>query len=118
MIRDVTKEVGAPASITGKDGKSRYPLASEWADTSKKGKSAIKGWRVLGPDEKPQRGDVVAYKLPGHGTSYSGHSGIVTSVGTDGAVHAMAAHDAVVGPDSKFQSTDSSVIYRRFTGDQ
>jgi hypothetical protein len=36
FVGDVTKEVGAPASVTGSDGKSRYPLAAEWADKNTK----------------------------------------------------------------------------------
>jgi hypothetical protein len=58
-LGDVTKEAGAPVSVTGSDGKSRYPLASELADKNTK----IANWRVLGKDEKPQAGDVAAYKL-------------------------------------------------------
>jgi len=116
FVGDVTKEAGAPVSVTGSDGKSRYPLASELADENTK----IANWRVLGKDEKPQAGDIAAYKMSGGGTSFSGHSGIVTSVDRNGTVHAMAAHDKVVGPDNKFNpGVGAAVItYRRFTGDQ
>jgi hypothetical protein len=112
----VTKEAGAPVSVTGSDGKSRYPLAGELADKNTK----IANWSVLGPGQKPQPGDIAAYKLPGGGTSFSGHSGIVTSVDRNGTVHAMAAHEKVVGPDNKFNpGVGAAVItYRRFTGDQ
>jgi hypothetical protein len=115
FVGDVTKEAGAPASVRGTDGKSRYPLAAEWADKS----TQIAGWRALGPGETPQPGDVAAYKLSGGGVSYSGHSGIVTSVEANGVVHAMAAHENVVGPDDKFNSTPTrTVTYRRYEGDQ
>jgi RHS repeat-associated protein len=116
FVGDVTKEAGAPVSVTGSDGKSRYPLAAELADKRTK----IANWRVLGPGEKAQLGDIAAYKLPGGGASYSGHSGIVTSVDRDGTVHAMAAHATVVGPDNKFNpGVGAAVItYRRFTGDR
>jgi RHS repeat-associated protein len=115
FVGDVTKEAGAPASVTGSDGKSRYPLAAEWADKNTK----IDNWRALGKDEAPQAGDVAAYKLSGGGTSYSGHSGIVTSVDANGTVHAMAAHENVVGPDNKFdRSVTPTVVYRRYTGDE
>jgi hypothetical protein len=75
---------------------------------------------VLGSNETPQPGDVAAYKLPGGGTSFSGHSGIVTSVDPDGTVHGMAAHDTVVGPDHKFQPSGKQymVVFRRYTGGQ
>ena len=114
FVGDVTKEAGAPASVIGSDGKSRYPLAAEWADP----KTKIQDWRVLGKDETPQRGDVAAYKIPGGGTSFSGHSGIVTSVDRDGTVHGMAAHEKIVGPEDKFQpgSADHYVVFRRYTG--
>lgn len=116
FVGDVTKEAGAQASVTGSDGKPRYPLAGEWADQ----KTKIANWRVLGKDEKPQAGDVAAYKLPGGGMSFSGHSGIVTSVDAKGVVHAMAAHEKVIGPDDKFNPGVGAarVTYRRFTGDQ
>jgi hypothetical protein len=61
FVGDVTKVVGAPASVTGSYGKSRYPQAAEWADKNTK----IANWRVLGSNETPQPGDVAAYKLPG-----------------------------------------------------
>ena len=117
FVGDVTKEAGAAASVTGSDGKSRYPLAAEWADKNTK----IANWRVLGSNETPQPGDVGAYKLPGGGTSYSGHSGIVTSVDPDGTVHGMAAHTYVVGPDDKFQPGNNqphTITFRRYTGGQ
>jgi len=107
FVGDVVKEAGAPAEVNG-----RYPTAGEWADK----KTKIRNWRVLGADEKPQAGDVAAYKIPGcHGCT--GHSGIVVGVDSQG-VHAMAAHYDVVGPDEKFQPTNSAVVYRRYTGDE
>src|ERR1700694_1698622 len=82
-------------------------------------KTPIKNWRVLGANETPARGDVAAYKLTGGGTSYSGHSGIVTSVDRNGKVSAMAAHEYGVGPDDKFNPGVGAAIvtYRRYTGD-
>jgi hypothetical protein len=89
-------------------------LAAEWADKN----TNIDNWRVLGKGEAPQPGDVGAYKLSGGGASYSGHSGIITSVDSNG-VHAMAAHENVVGPDNKFdRSVTPTVVYRRYTGDE
>jgi hypothetical protein len=61
FVGDVTKEAGAPASVKGSDGKSRYPMAAEWADPNTK----IPNWQVLEKNERPQPGDVAAYKLPG-----------------------------------------------------
>jgi hypothetical protein len=114
FVGDVTTEAGVRASVIGRDGKSRYPLAAEWADPNTK----IANWRVLQSGEMPQPGDVAAYKLSGGGASFSGHSGIVTSVDADGTVHAMAAHEYAVGPDDKFQagSRQHSVVFRRNTG--
>lgn len=110
-VYDVTKEAGAEATVTPPGGKPRPPLAGEWADP----RVDIPGWRVLGPNEMPQPGDVAAYKLrPNPGEApYTGHSGIVTGVDADGTVHAMAAHANVVGPDDKFQRSNGAV-YRRY----
>jgi len=113
FVHDVTKESGAETTVIGVDGKPRPPLAAEWADPNVE----IPGWRVLGPDEAAEPGDVAAYKLPGGGTQYTGHSGIVTNVDANGTVHAIAAHRDVVGPDEKFNSTrERSVTYRRYQG--
>jgi hypothetical protein len=54
-------------------------------------------------------------KLPGGGTLFSGHSGIVTSVDPDGFIGGTAAHYDVVGPDDKFQHRPG-VTFRRYTG--
>lgn len=123
-VYDVTTEAGARPIVIGKDGKPvlgedgkpRPPLAGEWADPNTK----IANWRVLQPGETPQPGDVAAYKLqhePGH-APYTGHSGIVTSVDSNGTVHAIAAHDEVVGPDDSFQprNMEHHVVFRRYTG--
>ena len=103
---------GGFASLDLCDGKPRPPLAAEWADPD----ITIPGWRVLGPNETPQPGDVAAYKLPGHAT-YTGHSGIVTAVEVNGTVQAVAAHRDMVGLDNKFNSTpERPVTYRRYEG--
>ena len=112
FVYDVTKEAGAPATVIGSDGKPRPPLAGEWADP----KTKIANWSVVGNNQSPQPGDVAAYKLAGN-ASYTGHSGIVTSVDPNGMVHATAAHGDVVGPDDKFNPTlRRPVTYRRYEG--
>jgi hypothetical protein len=109
----VTTEAGARALVVGSDGKPRPPLAAEWADP----RVAISGWRVLGPNETPQPGDVAAYKLTGGGIYYSGHSGVVVSLDPDGTVHAIAAHNDKVGPDDKFNPTrEHPATFRRYIG--
>lgn len=109
----MTKEAGAKATVIGSDGKARPPLAGEWADPN----TQIPNWRVLGPDETPEPGDVAAW--PFHYSDATGHSGIVTSVDRNGHVTAMAAHEAVVGPDSSFNPSPvhPKVTYRRYTGE-
>lgn len=110
FVYDVTKEAGAKALVRGSDGKLRPPLAGEWADP----KVDIPNWEVLPPTELPKPGDVAAYQLPGHAT-YTGHSGIVTSVDADGTIHAIAAHANVVSRDNKFQHVPG-VTFRRYAG--
>jgi hypothetical protein len=110
-VYDVTKEAGAEATVIGSDGKRRPPLAAEWADPNTK----IENWMVLGKNERPQPGDVAAYKQLGGGVQFSGHSGIVTSIDSNGLVRAMAAHSEVVGPDDKFQLRPG-VTFRRYSG--
>jgi hypothetical protein len=56
---------------------------------------------------------------PGENEHWVTINGIVTSVDSSGTVHAIAAHERVVGPDDKFNSRKSrTVTYRRFTGGQ
>jgi hypothetical protein len=126
FVGDVITEAGARATVLGEDGKplpiapgskiARPPRAADWADST----VSIPNWRVLWPAERPQPGDVAAYKLPGGGRDFSGHSGIITSIDPSGTVHGVAAHDDKIGPDDKFQpptsNSDRKVVYRRYTG--
>jgi len=123
FVYDVTKQAGAEALTKAIDGTLRAPLDSEWADRNVK----ITNWRPLGRGETPQPGDVAAYKLPGGGTAYSGHSGIVVAIGRDGTVFTIAAHNfanprqgRVGPPDTQFvvaAQVGRNVAYRRYTGE-
>ncbi|HEX9222603.1 MAG TPA: RHS repeat-associated core domain-containing protein [Candidatus Acidoferrales bacterium] len=108
FLQKVVAESGAPKpEVTKADGTKGAPGAAEWAG------SKIPNFRILKPGEKPQPGDTAAYKLPGH-ADYTGHSGIVVSVGKNGVVVAMAAHETVIGPDYKFQPNVAT--YQRYIG--
>lgn len=61
-------------------GNAYPPTAADWANAS----VAIPGWRVLGPDEQPSPGDVVAQRI-----AYGDASG----------------HVMIVGPESTFIGT-------------
>ena len=96
------------------------PSAGQWADPSYK----IPGWRVLGPDESPQPGDVVAQ--PRDYSNASGHVMIVgpnnTFVGVGPPEHpeipldpekieSVPKKDSIVDPPAK-----GPLLYRRFVG--
>lgn len=105
--RDIA-ESGAPNPVVTKaDGTKGAPGAAEWAG------SKVPNFRILKPGEKPQPGDVAAYKLPGH-SDYTGHSAIVVSVSKAGVVTAVAAHETKIGIDMKFQP--GVATYQRYTG--
>ncbi len=104
FVYDVTTEAGARPLVKG-----RQPLASEWATPSVK----IPNWRSLNPSETPQPGDVAAYKLPDGGTSYSGHTGIITSDESSN----ISAHDDAVYPVPDQFSGNPNTNYRRYTGE-
>jgi len=111
-VHDIAQSGGAEPLVKGADGKMRPPTAGELASKNLK----IGHWAVV---DKPQRGDIAAYKLTGGHGQYTGHTGIVTSVEANGFVHAMAAHAEIVGPDDKFNSTPTrAVTYRRYEGDE
>src|SRR5947209_1765051 len=97
FLQKVVAESGAPKpEVIKADGTKAAPGAAEWAG------SKIPNFRILKPGEKPQPGDMAAYKIP-NCVDCTGHSGVVVSVGKNGVVGAMAAHPTVIGPDYKFQ---------------
>jgi hypothetical protein len=102
FVYDVATEAGARPVV-----RNRQPLAAEWADP----KTEIPNWRPLGPTELPEPGDVAAYKQPGGGMAYSGHTGFITSNGN------ISAHaDAVYPTIGQFEMRPDTV-YRRYTGE-
>jgi hypothetical protein len=97
------------------------PRAGEWADPN----YAIPGWRVLGPDEPPQPGDVVAQPRD-YPNGASGHVVIVgsnnTFIGVGKPEHpeipmdpekieSIPKKDIIVDPPAK-----GPLLYRRFFG--
>jgi hypothetical protein len=97
------------------------PRAGEWADPN----YAIPGWHVLGPDESPQPGDVVA-QAKDFANGASGHVMIVgpnnTFLGVGEPDHpeikkdperirSIPKKDSIVGDDAK-----GPLLYRRFVG--
>ena len=107
FVYDVTDEAGANATTQG-----RQPLAAEWASRQ----TTIPNWRVLGPGETPQPGDIAAYRLPGGGTRFSGHTVVVISDGA-GAITNISAHSAAVWTAPGQFSDNPQTVYRRYTGD-
>ncbi|WP_145987218.1 MULTISPECIES: hypothetical protein [Bradyrhizobium] len=93
------------------------PTAGQWADPS----YAIPGWRVLGPDESPQPGDVAAQ--PRDYSDATGHVVIVgpnnTFIGVgsppyDGAperIESGSKKDIIVRAPAK-----GPILYRRYVG--
>lgn len=107
FVYDVTNEAGAEALEKG-----RPALASEWAASY----VDIPNWRPLLPGETPQPGDVAAYRLTGGGTSFSGHTGMVTSDGSSGTTNTSAHANSVYPTPDQF-STNPNTRYRRYTGE-
>jgi hypothetical protein len=87
-------------------------VAADWANS----KFKIDNWRVLGPGESPQAGDVAAYKE--NFSNATGHSAIVTG-NENGTIRVVAA-----GSKTIYQTTAGSqyfgqgmvLTYRRYTG--
>jgi hypothetical protein len=94
------------------------PRAGEWADPN----YAIPGWRVLGPDESPQPGDVVAQPRD-YPNGASGHVMIVgpnnTFMGVGRPeynrapekIESIPKKNIIVDPPAK-----GPLLYRRFVG--
>jgi uncharacterized protein RhaS with RHS repeats len=103
----VLTDTGVPISVTPKNAESRCATAGELANT----RWNPKDWRVLGSNEKPQPGDIFAYKLtptPG-GPLYTGHTGFITSGGN------VAAHES--GVTERVDNFAQLPAYRRYTGE-
>jgi RHS repeat-associated protein len=112
FVQKDVAEAGAPKpEVTKADGSKGAPGAAEWAG------SRVPGWRILGPNEKPERGDVAARKE--NFSDATGHSGIVTAVSKTGVVTVMAAHATKIGIDMTFQpnSQQFNNHFQRYTGD-
>lgn len=75
FVRDMTAQSGAdPGSPNTHYGLPVPPFAGQWGDPDFR----IPGWRVLGADETPEPGDIVAQRL-----GYNDASGHVMIVGDD-----------------------------------
>ena len=96
------------------------PSAGQWANPS----YAIPGWRVLGPGESPQPGDVAAQ--PGNYSDATGHVVIVGPNNTFIGV-GQPEHPEIPGYPEKIESTPKKdnivtlpakgpLLYRRFVG--
>ncbi len=106
FVYDVSKEAGAEPLVTIK-GTKRPPLAAEYADADTK----IPNWRPLKDGEKAEPGDIAAYKLPGGGSSFSGHTGFITKDGN------ISAHDDGVYQKAGQFEDERATRYRRYTGE-
>ena len=98
----------------------RYPpVAAQWADP----KVEISGWRVLGADEQPMPGDVVAEKI--NWSDASGHVGIVVEK-AGGGVETMSVTAAKPGGIETIMRTNfgfrgsgnemGAPVFRRYVG--
>jgi hypothetical protein len=116
MLTDAGASPGTPNGLRHPSP----PSAGQWADPS----YAIPGWRVLGPDEPPQPGDVVAQQR-----DYRNATGHVVIVGPNNTfigvgppehpeiptdpekIESVPKKDIIVEPPAK-----GPLLYRRFVG--
>jgi RHS repeat-associated protein len=108
LVADCISKAGAKAEF---DDSGRPPVAGEWANK----KAKISGWRVLGPDEKPEPGDVAAVHIQNPHFAATGDSAIVVMRGNK--LSAIQAGDHGVEYNSSFINGYEGVVYRRYTGD-
>lgn len=111
-VCDALKDAGANSNVSVPDGKGgrvdRCPTAAEWA------KGNIKDWRTLGPYEEREPGDIAAIARGGEG--YTGHAAIVVH-DNNGANSTIGAHESTVGPVGADGWGDSSITFKRYTGE-
>jgi len=111
LVAACISKAGADAKFTPNDGPARPPVAGEWANK----KADIPGWRVLGPKEKPEPGDVAAVHIMNPHFAATGDSAIVVRRGN--GLSAIQAGDHGVEYNSNFIRGYEGVVYRRYTGD-
>lgn len=87
--------------------KEGYPTAAQWADPN----YHIPGWRVLGSDECPQRGDVAAYSY--NFSDASGHVAIVVDRGHTVGANAEVVHKTQFGFNPQL-SHNQKIVFRRY----
>jgi RHS repeat-associated protein len=107
FVCKVLNDAGIPLYVKPKSAEPRCATAGELANS----RWNPKDWRVLDPSEKPQPGDIFAYKLtpsPG-GPLYTGHTGFITSYGN------VAAHES--GVSEQRNNFAQPPTYRRYTGE-
>ena len=109
FVAGCISKAGAKAEF---DDSGRPPVAGEWANK----KANIPDWRVLGPDEKPQPGDVAAVHILHPHPGATGDSAIVVMRGNK--LSAIQAGDHGVEYNANFvNGRYADVVYRRYTGD-
>jgi hypothetical protein len=109
MVAGCISKAGAKAEF---DNSGRPPVAGEWANK----KANIPDWRVLGPNEKPQPGDVAAVHIQNPHPGATGDSAIVVMRGNK--LSAIQAGDHGVEYNRNFVNGGyPDVVYRRYTGD-
>lgn len=88
------------------DGTPRPPRAGEIANK----KLSIANWRVLRPDEFRMPGDIAAFKMPGGGAAFSGHTGIMISCASCplGTENITAHDDSVYNVPGQFEDRDTT----------
>jgi RHS repeat-associated protein len=114
FVFDVLLEAGAPAYYTPRGQPPRLPLAGDWADRN----TTIPNWRVLRLGEKPQPGDVAAFPAPPGATTYTGHSGFITSCDcVEGGTSNISAHERRVNAVPLQFTREPGLTFRRYTGE-
>ncbi|MBM4335677.1 MAG: RHS repeat-associated core domain-containing protein [Deltaproteobacteria bacterium] len=103
---------GADTTVTVPDGeggtKDRCPTAAEL------GRGSVPDWRLLGPGESPEAGDIMADPFTGGVPGVTGHAAVVVPDGSGGTT-TQGAHANRVGPPGA--DHPSNPRYRRYTGD-
>ena len=118
FVYDMLTEAGASPGLHYHELWSLHPYppsAGEWADAG----HVIPGWRVLGPNEEPEAGDVVAQPL--NYADATGHVMIVgpnhTVIGTGDSNHRNGIIEQIPEPDNlgPLRTVAGPKVYRRWT---
>jgi hypothetical protein len=112
LVCEAAALYNADTAVTVPDG--RGGTVERCATAAELAEGDVPNWRLLGPEETPEPGDIAAASFPNPVPNVTGHTAIVVDDGM-GGITTMGAHATQAGPAG--DNFPSIPRYRRYTGE-